>query len=488
MDNMGIIDLSQVEDNRKRSEAESMADDAQHGLGLGVRLGKSMLAGLDSLLLSAKNKISDKRGQVGRWVDVTPGVQQYSAQVKAIGDAMKPEWWAARADHTPEAIGRELISYAVERQERARRREARAQAPAPPDSRQEGKRTYELGDLTRPGWLSGSPDELTLSVCRQTAEYMAHPNSRPENIFGPVRVKDWTKLSESTRQEYKKVLAQAKKEMKETGVKTAFDVVAYLSDKCRNLSRSRYNSIRGCLLQSAHIQGDNQLMDAIRAMPPYVQLCQMLGTTPTPRQGEYTRQRKRKKDSETWEDLLSALRPRHADAVRLIRATGARVGEAEGIRLSRSPDGTIIASIPTSKTGARGKGADAPAVRTIAYMPGSPRYDVMAGIFERRGEAPALGLTAPMLRWAWRGARERVGGEATDGQTWTLHALRHAYARERKNEIFAALRAEHGRDWRVKLFGSDWDKGGQSAYVEGVYKGLADELGHTCTDMAKRYG
>lgn len=486
MDDIGIIDLSQVEDNRKRSEAESMADDAQHGLGLGVRLGKSMLAGLDSLLLSAKNKLADKQGQVSRWVDVTPGVQQYSAQVKAIGDAMRPEWWAARADHTPEAIGRELISYAVERQERARKREARAQAPASPGSRQEGKRTYELDDLTRPGWLSGSPDELTLSVCRQTAEYMAQPNSRPENIFGPVRVKDWAKLSESTRQEYKNVLTQTKKEMKEGGVKTAFDVVAYLSGKCRNLSRSRYNSIRSCIIQSAHMQGDNQLVDAIRAMPPYAQLCQMLGTTPTPRQGEYTRQRKRKKDNETWEDLLSALRPRHADAVRLIRATGARVGECESIRLSRDNNGTIIASISSSKTGARGKGADAPAVRTIAYAPGSPRYDVMNELYERRGQNPALGLTAPMLRWAWRGARERVGGEANDGQTWTLHALRHAYARERKNEIFAKLKAEHGRDWRIKLYGAEGVR--NSAYTEGVYSGLAHELGHTCVEMAKKYG
>ena len=111
----------------------------------------------------------------------------------------------------------------------------------------------------------------------------------------------------------------------------------------------------------------------------------------------------------------------------------------------------------------------------------------MADIYARRGEVPAP-LSAPAIQGAYTRARKKVGEEASDGQTWTLHALRHAYARERKDEIFTKLKQEHGEGWRVKLYGDDWHTGSRRAYTEGVYGELAQELGHTCTTMAKKYG
>jgi hypothetical protein len=484
MDDMGIIDLSQVEENRKQSENDNLADDAQQGLSLGIGMGKRVLAGLDSMILATKNKLMDKRGQVSRWMDVTPGVQQWASQAREIGEEMRPSWWASRADQSPEQIGRELVAYAQEREERARRREQRGTSQAP---RSGDRRRYDLDALTGPGWVSRDMDAPMLAVCRLTAEYMAHPDRRPQTGFPPVRIKDWGKLSDGTRDEYKKILQQAKREMREQGVRTPMDVVGYLADKCRTVSRSRYNSMRGCILQSAHAQGNNKMMDAIRAMPPYVQLCRMLGKVPSSRQGEITRQRKRRKHASTWQALLEEMSPRHADAVRLIRATGARVGECQGILLTRAEDGTITAAIPSSKQGARGRGRGAPATREIVYTPGSPRYDDIAGIYARQGEAPA-DMSPSAIQNAWSRARRKVGGEATEGQVWTLHSLRHAYAKDRKDEIFRALRAEHGRDWRVKLFGRDWNQGTMKRYAEGVYGELARELGHTDASMAKRYG
>jgi len=221
----------------------------------------------------------------------------------------------------------------------------------------------------------------------------------------------------------------------------------------------------------------------IRCMPPYKMICDMLNVKNTPRVGEITRARRKQKDEKTWETLQLQLSPLYADCVRALRTTGARVGELSSLSLREGVDGGMVATLHTSKIGARRKG-DTPPTREIAFKAGTPEEQFLRGLMVERGEAPFSEVSPSQLRSAWGRARAAVGVE--DGQTWCLHALRHAYAGQRKAEIHKKMVEEHGADWRRKLYGNDWKN--NEKYRPEVYGELARELGHTNDDMTKIYG
>lgn len=484
MDEPVFLSLDEIEDERLKREGKedfSPGGDFLQGLRLGRTVGTA-LNSAGGLLAGMRRAVEGREKKVMDALTRDPKMRPFAGKVKEVMGQMKPAWWTARAKNSPEEIARELTGYAMERLRREEKRAERAETPA-------GENRWPTPEeVKRDGWLNVQTDERIRQVVEKTVSRYCGLEPPPVRDFPLPVLKKWEGLSPSSAREYKKVLLQTQRELRERGARSPWDVAAYLAEKTRTVSRSRYNLFRACVIQIAAAKGDKTLIAVIRSIPPYKNLCDMTGATPTPRVGEITRARRRKKDAETWGTLMNACSEQYRDIFRLIRITGCRVGETESIRLRREDDGSICVKIQTSKRGARKKGSDALPWREILFRPGTAENKFLISLIALRGEAPAEGMTAHALQGAWARARRKVG--VYGSQEWCLHALRHAYAAKRRKEIDGEKAREHGPDWRKRLYGKSWksDPEVYKKYFHETYGELARELGHTCEEMTKKYG
>lgn len=287
-------------------------------------------------------------------------------------------------------------------------------------------------------------------------------------------------LSERTKADYRRGAAQVRRVLAEQGRKTAWDMLAYLVETCASSSVSTYKRQRAMVLRYAAASGAEHLTDMVRALPPYTEMCKLLGRVPSRRSTPVTEARRAAQNERVFTTLIGHLSPEHRDAILAIRFTGARSCEAESLRLERIADG-IRVSINSAKTGARKKTHSI--VRSWVVPLSSPEGVLLFGVLERRGEKPAP-FSASALRAAWRRARLREG--LNGDSHWDFHSLRHQFAADEKKKRATALRAEHGADWRRKLYGRGWRD--SQDYKDVFYGELATRLGHTNTDMCKIYG
>jgi len=470
-------DFSEVMNDWERSQSEIENSLGNAAETVGRSLGRSAVAALGRVAALRREPMPQRVKKM-----FAPGgrYEKHGDAVRPVMAAMRPQWWSAREKQNPDEIARTLIGYADERAERAAKRAAREDEKA---ARAREVRPSPTDIMSAAGWLTVPVDEKTLSVVEKSVELYSCPERRPPSAWPEVRIKEWEKLSKSSQDVYKRSIVQTKEELKQLQARTPWDIVSYLTGKAETRSRAVYNRHRATVIQMARAGGNAELENVIRSMPPYKMICDMLGVKNTPRVGEITRARRKQKDEKTWEALQLQLSPLYRDCVRALRTTGARVGELSSLSLREGGDGGMVATLQTSKIGARRRG-DTPPTREISFRAGTPESDFLRELMTERGETPFQAVEPSQLRSAWGRARTAAGVE--DGQTWCLHALRHAYAGKRKEEIHKNMVEKHGADWRRKLDGNDWQN--NEKYRPEVYGELARELGHSNEEMVKIYG
>lgn len=460
--------------------------------------------------------------------------------ILVIAEAMKPDWWARRENLCPWEVTRELYIYAKERKEREEQRSKQAfslpsaQLPAQqdPDPPQGPGRTLPGAERPRSprprrqSRLSGSglrrpergtshkkhpkanrpvkatrnpveapqhstvaPVPVTLSVpvdapiravLDRTALYLVDPSQRP--VFGlpEVKVKPWNNLSARSQEDYRRGAKQVLADMKFRGVRSAWDMAGYLAEVARDSSLSTYKRRRNVVIRLLTDRKPEALA-VVQALPPYSEMCELLGRETTSSTTEVTRARRARQNPKTWEKLLDGLSPGHRDAILVLRHTGARVSEGRSIRLQEEPAG-IRVTIQTSKTGARQK-QNLPSERSWVIPSGTVAGEVLSGVLSRSGPAPCP-YSPDSLRAAWR--RVRLKEELNKDSHWDLHSLRHQAAKEWKTTRAKEMKETYGPDWRRKLFGRQWQD--SDDYKNLFYGDIAYRLGHSCLDMSKIYG
>lgn len=434
----------------------------------------------------------------------------------AVAKTLSDEWWQKRENEEPYRLVQELYRYADERAAREARQQverlerqagvhtaptqgeavtalppkkghhrpsrfsgAPRRAPQPAPERETVPVIEEKPKSLPPIPLSVEADEAALSVLRQAQKYFFHPETRPPKIFRETPLKVNSELSKKSIEDYTRLEKQVKKELREQGLSTGWDLALYLVQTARECSVSTYKKRRAVVMRMME-KSSPAASGLIKSLPPYAELCKMLGREPSRRSTSITEARRAQQNKKIFEKLLSRLTPEHRDAILCLRLTGARCSEGRSLRLERVPDG-IQVTITTAKTGARKKAG--PATRSWVVPLGTEGGDALARILDRRGEAP-VPYSGHALRSAWHRTRKRFGLNQDPG--WDLHSLRHQYARELKAARVAELKGEHGPDWRRHLYGRDWMS--SPRYAEDFYGPIAERLGHSCLAMAKIYG
>lgn len=412
--------------------------------------------------------------------------------VLAIAEAMTDAWWRRRDTQEGYQVVQELYRYADERSAReAKKAEstptrrgsrfsgAPRRTPQPAPERETVPVIEEKPKSLPPIPLSVEADEAEMAVLQQAQKYFFHPETRPPRLFKETPLKVNSELSKKSIEDYTRLEKQVKKELREQGLSTGWDLCLYLVQTARKCSVSTYKRKRAVVMRMMG-RASPAAVSLIKSLPPYAELCKALGREPSRRSTSITEARRAQQNKKTFEKLLSRLTPEHRDAILCLRYTGARCSEGRSLRLERVPDG-IQVTITTAKIGARKKAG--PATRSWVVPLGTEGGDALARILDRRGEAP-IPYTGHALRSAWHRTRKRFGLNQDPG--WDLHSLRHQYAGELKKQRVAELKGEHGPDWRRHLYGRDWMS--SPRYAEDFYGPIAERLGHSCLAMAKLYG
>ena len=409
----------------------------------------------------------------------------------AIAEVMSDAWWKRREAQEGYQVVQELYRYVDERAARAKKAEstptrrgsrfsgAPRRAPQPAPERETVPVIEEKPKSLPPIPLSVEADEASLSVLRQTQRYFFHPETRPPKLFKETPLKVNSELSKKSIEDYTRLEKQVKKELRAKGLSTGWDLTLYLVQTARECSVSTYKKKRVVVMRMME-RTSPAAAGLIKSLPPYAELCKMLGRTPSRRSTAITEARRAQQNKRTFDRLLGQLSPEHRDAILCLRYTGARCSEGRSLRLEQVPDG-IRVTIQSAKTGARKK--QGPATRSWVVPLGTEEGDALARIHADRGEAP-IPYTGHALRSAWHRARKCFG--LNQDPHWDLHSLRHQYARQLKKERVAELKAAHGEDWRRHLYGRDWMN--SPRYAEDFYGPIAERLGHSCLAMAKIYG
>ena len=411
----------------------------------------------------------------------------------AIAEAMTDAWWRKRDTQEGYRVVQELYRYVDERAARAAKKAEstptrrgsrfsgapRRRAPQPAPEKEGVSVPVTKEKPLPPIPLSVEADEAEMAVLQQAQKYFFHPETRPPKLFKETPLKEKSKLSLKSIEDYTRLEKQVKRELREQGLSTGWDLALYLVQTARKYSVSTYKKKRAVMTRMME-KASPAAAGLIKSLPPYAELCKMLGREPSRRSTPITEARRAQQNKKTFEKLLGQLSPEHRDAILCLRLTGARCSEGRSLRLEQVPDG-IRVTIQSAKTGARKK--QGPATRSWVVPLGTEEGDALARICADRGEAP-IPYSGHALRSAWHRTRKRFG--LNQSPHWDLHSLRHQFARELKAARVAELKGEHGPDWRRRLYGRDWRN--SPRYVEDFYRPIADRLGHSCAAMAKIYG
>ena len=168
-------------------------------------------------------------------------------------------------------------------------------------------------------------------MLERAAFYMQNPLARPAPDFQPNELKGEKFLSERTKADYKRGAAQVRRVLAEQGRKTAWDMLAYLVETCASSSVSTYKRQRAMVLRYAATSGAEHVTYMVRALPPYAEMCKLLGRVPSRRSTPITEARRTAQNERVFTCLIGHLSPEHRDAILAIRFTGARSCEAESL-------------------------------------------------------------------------------------------------------------------------------------------------------------
>lgn len=412
-------------------------------------------------------------------------------QLREIAASMKPEWWLRRRHHAPEAIYDELLSYVKERKGREEKREVKAAAVAAVTAEKkllgEDKASVVNGYLERKEEIRSRYSAPIAAAVDLTVAYYQNPELRPttNKHFRLPPVRPFEALGERSREKYSRIMAAVEEKISTGGIQSPTDFVAYLAGIAQTKSLATYNLHRAAVIHLERKRGGaGELEKLVKAMPEYGELCRVMAS-PTKRSAGITAERRQLRDDAVLRRMIEAVqKPEEKLYVQLLRATGCRIGEAPSIKIVPGA-AEVRVHIATSKTGCRRPTTAAPETRTLSFRRGSPNFDLVMEAYQHRGNRPLANVSPEAVRDSWDRIRKEEG--LTRTQQYSIHALRHLYAGERKKEINSRLAAEHGADWREKLFG-DWRAENNDRYMKFAYGELAAELGHTNPRKTQIYG
>lgn len=414
---------------------------------------------LSSLYRSKVNVKNETKRELSKMLSSSRISNKEYDKTVEIYDSLKDDFWTKNEHTRPEKLAERLVEYARERLDREKKK----------------------NDMI----LTAEFNENIKNVIERTKYYIVHPAEKLAKMRNvpAVREKEWGELSASSRALYLRAMKQEKAELSARGCKTSADMVAYLAEIAEKNSRSTYVKHRACLLQIAVGQENKVLVKAIKSMPTYNELCELLHRRPTSRTGEITRARAKKKDTNILRKIRENLNENYKDAVSGLEATGCRIGELSSMCIHKNDDdNTIKVYIKSSKTGCRV--TEAPVFREMKFDMNSDEYYVLQRLQEKYGNEPFKDFKPARLHSAWMSARKKVSGNA-DTQTYCLHSFRHNFATREKMRINREMVEKHGSDWRRKLYGEDW-RNNKDYY--NTYSELSEKLGHSSYEMTKIYG
>jgi hypothetical protein len=122
-------------------------------------------------------------------------------------------------------------------------------------------------------------------------------------------------LSERTKAEYKRGAAQVRRVLAEQGRKTPWDLCAYLVETALTSSVSTYKRPRAMVLRLVDGRENTAYSAAmVLALPPYAEMCAMLGRTPSRLSTAVTEARRAAQNERIFTRQLGHLSPEHRDA------------------------------------------------------------------------------------------------------------------------------------------------------------------------------
>lgn len=290
-------------------------------------------------------------------------------------------------------------------------------------------------------------------------------------------LKDWDKMSGTSRKEYGKRIAALDKEIQEERY-TDTDILCMLLATAHQKSRSSFYLERATIQRWAEMNGREELQKLVNSLPEYAQIKKRFGERPI-FTSKKTKERQRTEiSSKTIAALMRELPPtknqRFAPYVLLL--SGARLSELPSIKIFTNPDNSITLKLDTAKLGCARKGAAK--TRRIEFSAGSTEAKQLAAIATKCGRQPFIDLNCATFRSNFRAAKERLEAKKhPETKRLDIHSFRHAFATRQREKIEQKYQEKHGKDWR-----SD-EKLSNAARDE-----LSKLLGHNDKKVTARYG
>lgn len=409
-------------------------------------------------------------------LNLIPAEESLRKKAHEVAESLSASFWERRVYEDPRAVAEIIFRYAIERIQKEERRaeiasfrasEIAAEKKLRRNVKQKAALMMESTDIK--DLLSRSPyaekvieDMMPRYLLKERTTGLYEPRSKEKEDLAPSTLKGYARLEKQISQRIDITAA------------TPWEVVEYLISIARQYSKSTFFRHRAVLLKMAETEKEYFIIRAIEAMPWYSDICEMVQAKPEKVIGRRTKERRRKKDSGTFQRLLAQLTPEMKDAIRAIAFLGLRVGELPSLSIFIS-DSEIIARIENSKTGSRLKSPGS-AIREISFSLHSIEGRFFTALARKHGARPFSEWKKTRITSAWARARKKIG-LPKGSQEWCLHALRHWKANALKQRFSAEMREKHGRNWYKN-----------PALVEEWRKKVSEWLGHSHSASAQRYG
>lgn len=403
-----------------------------------------------------------------RWREKNP---EFCELIDAVGASLSTSFWerAEARGASPEDIADTLERFAREREAKAKilaEREALREPDVVKRRVNQIRQSAEYRDLIRsagPGVASIIDDALP--------RYVAGEKLTP--IY-PPRPKVWEDLSPSTRTHYERLEKMISKQISFSTDSEPWKAIKYLCGVLKSSSApSTYHRHRAVLVKMAEKMGADAVLRGLGALPHRSEMVRMLGISQK-NLGTHTRERRRQKNEPKLSQIFAQLQPDMRDAIRLLRATGARVGEMPSARIVDNGDTWKIV-FEIEKTGSRTKKLTS-IHREISFKKNSPDGRLAENVISTMGEMPYALWSTSRIQSAWYRARKRAGDDPSS-QRFCLHAFRHEWAGKMKSQLSAEWTRRYGKRW--------WD---DPALKKAWMSAVAERLGQSHYESSRVYG
>ena len=324
-------------------------------------------------------------------------------------------------------------------------------------------------------------DKINLDVASEIVDklYQNLPAWEPKKDHFRGRkfeLKDWDKMSETSRKEYGKRIAALDKEIQEERY-TDTDILCMLLATAHQKSRSSFYLERATIQRWAKMNGREELQKLVNSLHEYAKIKKKFGERPV-FTSKKTKERQRTEiSSQTVAALMKELpntkNQQFVPYVLLI--SGARLSELPSVKIFTNSDGSVALKIDTVKLGCARK--NAPNSRRIEFEAESIEARQLTAITERCGRQPFEKMNCATFRSNFRAAKKRLEGTFPEIKQLDIHSFRHAFATEQRGHIEQKYQKKHGEDWRTN------EKLATAARDE-----LAKLLGHSDKKITGRYG